>query len=333
MPIYDGAGDGNAAAPVLLKPFALTALFWTLVMIAAAVMVNVWVKDKALRLILQQARSSFQMIVDTRYWNASHGGVYVPVTRDVQPNPFLDVPNRDIDTRDGRMLTLINPAYMTRQLSEIAAARNDIRFHITSRNPIRPANRPHAWEARALRTFAHAGDEYYEWNREPGMGTSFRYMAPLWTEQPCLRCHAVQGYEVGDLRGGISVSIPADAVATATRSALGSLYAVFAVLWLCGIAGVFVSYRKTKEAFTARQSVIDRLREAMGEIKTLKGIIPICSYCKKIRRDTGAWEQLEAYLSEHSDASFSHGICPDCMRKLFPEYADSPETAGEGDEV
>jgi len=60
---------------------------------------------------------------------------------------------------------------------------------------------------------------------------------------------------------------------------------------------------------------INTLRTALDEVKTLRGIIPICSYCKKIRDDKGAWDIVEAYICDHSDAQFSHGICPDCYKK------------------
>lgn len=63
----------------------------------------------------------------------------------------------------------------------------------------------------------------------------------------------------------------------------------------------------------------ERLVEALAEIKTLRGIIPICSYCKKIRDDEGYWQQIEEYVSEHSEALFSHGICRQCSHKWFPE--------------
>jgi PAS domain-containing protein len=63
------------------------------------------------------------------------------------------------------------------------------------------------------------------------------------------------------------------------------------------------------------------LRDAMQQIKTLSGLIPICAACKKIRDDKGYWSQLEQYLEEHSDAVFSHGLCPDCFREFFPEAA------------
>lgn len=68
--------------------------------------------------------------------------------------------------------------------------------------------------------------------------------------------------------------------------------------------------------------LIDHYRRALAEIKTLQGVIPICSECKKIRTGTASWEQLEIYISSRSDASFSHGICDDCIRKLYPEKAD-----------
>jgi len=64
---------------------------------------------------------------------------------------------------------------------------------------------------------------------------------------------------------------------------------------------------------------VQELRTALEHIKTLQGIIPICSFCKKIRDDQGYWSQVEAYLSRHSDARFSHGFCPDCMARHYPE--------------
>lgn len=65
-----------------------------------------------------------------------------------------------------------------------------------------------------------------------------------------------------------------------------------------------------------------KLEKALNELKVLRGIIPICSNCKKIRNDKGYWEQVESYISQHSEAEFSHGICPDCVRKLYPDNDD-----------
>jgi hypothetical protein len=69
-----------------------------------------------------------------------------------------------------------------------------------------------------------------------------------------------------------------------------------------------------------REGLIHSLEEARKNIKILSGLLPICANCKKIRDDHGAWEQLEQYIHSHSEAEFSHGICPDCMKRLYPEY-------------
>lgn len=64
------------------------------------------------------------------------------------------------------------------------------------------------------------------------------------------------------------------------------------------------------------------LERALAQVRTLHGLLPICSYCKKIRNDKGFWTKVESYLSEHTDVQFSHGLCPDCLRELYPEYAE-----------
>jgi len=75
-----------------------------------------------------------------------------------------------------------------------------------------------------------------------------------------------------------------------------------------------------KEAEAERERLVEDLRTALAEVKTLSGLIPICASCKKIRDDSGYWNILEAYLSEHSEARFSHGICPECEAKLLRAY-------------
>ena len=75
-----------------------------------------------------------------------------------------------------------------------------------------------------------------------------------------------------------------------------------------------------------KEQVIAELQEALAKVKLLSGFIPICASCKKIRDDTGYWQQVEAYIQKHSNAEFSHSICPDCSHKLYPElYPKPPE--------
>ena len=92
---------------------------------------------------------------------------------------------------------------------------------------------------------------------------------------------------------------------------LQTFVGVLAVTTLA-LAGVLAERRRAERS---RLDAIEQLERALHEIKTLRGLIPICAWCKKIRNDTGSWEQLEAYLRNHTEARFSHGICPECVEK------------------
>ncbi|MBW2410658.1 MAG: PAS domain S-box protein [Deltaproteobacteria bacterium] len=88
---------------------------------------------------------------------------------------------------------------------------------------------------------------------------------------------------------------------------------------LAGRMASFIDITKRKEIEEDREKLINKLQNALNKIKTLSGIIPICASCKKIRDDKGYWNQLENYINEHSEAHFSHGICPECAEKLYPD--------------
>ena len=154
------------------------------VLIGSSAWWNVYqIKESHLQENLETARSFFDIIVTTREWNALLGGVYAPVTDEIQPNPYLDVSDRDILTTDGEALTKINPAYMTRLIAEIASQNDDVKFHITSLNPIRPENAAEPWERDALLLFEENNqEEYYELNTPSQM---FYFMAPLITQESC----------------------------------------------------------------------------------------------------------------------------------------------------
>ncbi|HUT66195.1 MAG TPA: PAS domain S-box protein [Spirochaetota bacterium] len=77
---------------------------------------------------------------------------------------------------------------------------------------------------------------------------------------------------------------------------------------------------------TGPKKLVEELTRAIGSIRTLRGLLPICSHCKKIRNDKGYWEQIETYISLHSEAEFSHGLCPDCVAKYYPQIKDRHET-------
>jgi signal transduction histidine kinase len=158
--------------------------------------------------IEMQAKGLFQQIVITRRWVADHGGVFVEKLPWVEPNPYL--PNSSITDVSGKQYIRENPALVTRRLSMYAEREGLYFFHITSLKPVNPANAPDAFERQALEDFAASRRKEASGIDRAGGSARFRYIAPLYIEAACLSCHATQGYQVGEVRGAISVSLPMD---------------------------------------------------------------------------------------------------------------------------
>jgi PAS domain S-box-containing protein len=87
-----------------------------------------------------------------------------------------------------------------------------------------------------------------------------------------------------------------------------------------GVSSIERDITSEKRAEAERKRLIDELSEALKRVRTLSGLLPICASCKKIRDDKGEWEPVENYIKAHSEANFSHGMCPDCMEKWYPNY-------------
>ena len=153
----------------------------------------------------KQARMLHNQIRLTRKWVADHNGIFLLKKPGVEPNPFLDTP--EIVVPGGPNLVQRNPAMVTRELSLYSIAAGLCRYGVTSLKPINPANAPDEFEADSLKLFQKGIAEAME-IEDCGDGKVLRYIAPLYIEESCLDCHAYQGYEVGDIRGGLSVSIP-----------------------------------------------------------------------------------------------------------------------------
>lgn len=153
------------------------------------------------------ARVFFDQIIDSRRWNLMHGGVYVYTTKDSPPNLYLPKEKQYIKDEGGKRLTLINPSYMTRQLAAISQKKGKISFHITSLTPLRPENKPYPWEIPWLESFALGSSEESSFSMEDGEEI-FHYMAPLLYSEACTPCHLETAQPKGNIRGGISVSIP-----------------------------------------------------------------------------------------------------------------------------
>jgi PAS domain-containing protein len=89
------------------------------------------------------------------------------------------------------------------------------------------------------------------------------------------------------------------------------------------VVGVSTDIDARKKAEKEREELIHELQEALAKVKLLSGLLPLCASCKKIRDDDGYWNQIDTYIRDHADVEFSHSICPDCAKRLYPEYTGS----------
>lgn len=306
----------------------VTTAIWTIVL-AGLLTWNIRTEiDQTINQATHQTRAFFKEFLLSRFWNSLHGGVYVPISEETQPNPYLDETNRDAVTTDGLRLTKINPAYMTRQIAKIAAQYGNFTFNIIGLNPINPENSPDPWEEQALKQFVAGKQEFYEISKTPLGEQQFKYIGALAYEASCMECHEEYGSEEGDLSGGISVSIPAAPLIDSQNKQIRFLSIAYGLIWLLGLGGLQFLFRSLRREEKRREEIINELEEALGEVKQLSGLLPICSSCKKIRDDSGYWQSLEKYISDHSEAQFTHGLCHECAHTLYPELMLQYEKSG-----
>lgn len=226
-------------------------------------------KESLLNVATAEARAAIGRDIMYRRWGSSHGGVYVPVTKDTVPNPYLShIPERDIVTPSGRKLTLINPAYMTRQVYELAK-KYDASVgsgHLTSLNPIRPENAPDDWEKIALTSFEKGVNETSELVTLDGM-PFIRLMRAFETETSCLKCHASQGYREGDVRGGLSVMLPIQPLIDVSRAQMLGSLATHGTIWLLGLGMTGLGARQLIRASEIQIQVDTELQEQALRLK------------------------------------------------------------------
>lgn len=156
----------------------------------------------------QQARALFRQLVLTRKWIADHGGIFVEKVPWEKPSLYLT--NPEIIDSEGKKYIKQSPAMVTKELSKYAREKGLYWFHITSLKLINPDNAPDTFERQALTEFETKAIKESSKVEQINSSYYYRYIAPLYIEEPCLSCHSHQGYKVGDVRGAISVTVPMD---------------------------------------------------------------------------------------------------------------------------
>ncbi len=267
----------NFSITLKLSLFLLI-LFWTLI-IAGSLwfnMHNTYAYSEAAARI--QARTAFEKDVIYRNWNSMLGGVFAKITETSPPNPYLEEEGRDVTTDNGLKLTKINPAYMTRLIHEMGAIGGGVRGHITSNDPIRPANKPSEWEAQALVLLESGQVEEVSEIRELDGEDYLHFIRPLMVQESCMPCHAFQGYKVGEVRGGISVYVPMAPFNAAASANITKLLNTHIFIWFLGVMFFTLGFRKMMihgqkrdyaegQLFKLNQELEQRVSDAIDEVE------------------------------------------------------------------
>ena len=191
-----------------------------------------------------EAFGSYNKDLVFRRWASMHGGIYVPVSNSIQPNPYLNfLEEQNVTTTTGKELTLINPSYMTRLVFKLGEQQYGQKGHITSLDPINSENKADEWETKALKLFEEGKAEYSSIeninNKE-----YLRLMLPMIVENSCLKCHYNQGYKLGDIRGGISVSMPMNKYNSVVHTKIESMIFTHLISYLVVLFFSALAYRR-----------------------------------------------------------------------------------------
>ncbi len=243
---------------------ALTA--WTLVVFALYAWVVYDNHSQALEMAQQAALTNIRKDLAIRRWAAAHGGVYVPPDATTPPNPYLDVPERDVVTTGGKRLTLMNPAYVIRQLQQQFEAGLGVKGHLTSLKLLNPDNAPDPWEKSALEAFERGEEQRSSVDTLDGK-SHMRVMQAVRVEPDCLKCHAKQGYKLGEVRGGISASVELTPYLAHSWQESLQLLVSHSALLLLGYSGIGFFNRRARREAAQRQGYEQSLLEERAGLK------------------------------------------------------------------
>ncbi len=254
---------------IIRKYFLIVFFIWTGVIVILFIWDAYETRSFAYRDAQTNALANYNKDVAFREWATTHGGVYVPVDEVTPPNPYLaNIKERDIVTPSGTHLTLMNPAYMARQMNEFFSKKGTVFGHITSLNLKNPINKPDEWEEESLRAFEKGEKERIE-VADIGGKPFLRLMRPMITKEGCLKCHADQGYKVGDIRGGVSVSVGLEPYYAQAWALTREHAAVHGVLWLLGVLGLLAGHEYARRLGSDRDNVQNALVDSDNRFRLL----------------------------------------------------------------
>lgn len=295
----DTANTVNPSS-VLNRYTLAVAFVWTMIM-GGSLAWNLFQNEAQTQaLIHKEAVANFDKDQGFWLWGTKHGGVYVPITEDTQPSPYMShIPERDIATPSGKQLTLLNPASMVRQLMEDYTELYGIRGRITGKVVLHPGNAPDEWEKKALDILEAGAPEYMEDTETDGQ-PYHRMMRPMYMKPGCEKCHGHMGFKAGDFRGGVSVAVPIAPYLRPQNSTILALAGSHALIWFLGLGLISLGSGQIRDR-------IDEAQKAEAEVRTLNAELE-----NRVGERT---EQLKTALGERERAERALRVAKDQAEK------------------
>ncbi|MDR9501898.1 MAG: ATP-binding protein [Desulfurivibrionaceae bacterium] len=251
----------------LLWATVLAVVGWTCLCLVSGYFYVSTEKSRTLDLARKEARTVFDKDQAFRHWATSHGRVYVPLTKDTQPNPALSrVSEQDIVTARGTRLTMLDPASMMHQIMDKYEELYGVKCRITTFDllAVEKDNGPDEWTQRSLEKFEQGVPEHVEVIEEGGHSW-LRMIRPLAMEEPCLKCHAAQEFSGGEALSAVEVAVSLTPYRAMESRSLWVIYLTHGFFWLFGllvVAGAFVhGKRRMEERRAHNQEIADSFQK------------------------------------------------------------------------
>lgn len=320
------------SASAVLRTAALVAVAWTLAS-AGFLAWDLYGSDRqALELARHDAAARIGKDIAFRAWATSHGGVYVPPSERTPPNPYLaGIRDRDVETASGKKLTLMNPAYMLRELQTHYPASFGEKGRITSLKPLNPVNAPDEWERAALLRFEQGAREVSAVADIDGVA-HLRMMKPFFIEQGCLKCHGTQGYRVGDVRGGIAVSLSLEPFYAAADRTQRDLLLGHGASWIIGLVGIGFVTGQNRRRELDRKLAEEHLCSSAASLEEAQRIAHVGNWELDLDSNRLSWSaeiyrifEIDPQDFGASYEAFLAAIHPDDRALVSQAYAKSVE--------
>ena len=223
-----------------LRNTLIIALLWTALLAFSLGWSIHQENQQVMQLATSAARSNFDKDLAYRTWASGHGGVYVQPDARTPPSPWMaHIADRDVVTTDGKQLTLMNPAYMLRQMMDEFGELYGVKGRIVGRVALNPKNLADAWEATAILAFEQRQHTEIQELSEIDGQPFLRLIKPMLMEESCMKCHGHLGFKVGEVRGAVGVSVPMTPYLQAAAEQKNTLILTHAAIWLFGLIGLF----------------------------------------------------------------------------------------------